>query len=157
VFQISMKAAPYKRVKISSCGTWSCRHRSYTNQTQAPRNAFASLGPCKTSPPPPDYPGYVVATTSECAASQGRGHDWRSTLTFSFNGDSANGSGAGTRYNWVWSAREIEDNDNRSWPGSSTAEQVPPGGATTAPHFDIGPTACVERTALRSSNLRSRK
>ena len=48
VFQVLMGAARYKRVKNSSCGTWPCRHRSYTNRTQAPRSAFASLEPRKT-------------------------------------------------------------------------------------------------------------
>jgi hypothetical protein len=65
--------------------------------------------------------------------------DWRPIDLLIDCGNSANGSGAGTRYNWVVlvRAREIEDNDNRSWPGSSTAERVPPGGATTGLHFDI--------------------
>ena len=54
-------------------------------------------------------------------------------------------------------ARKVEDSDHRSWPGSSTAEPVPPGGATTGLHFDIGPTAGAEKAALRSFNLRSRK
>ena len=49
VFQIFMGVAPYKRVKKPSCATWSCGHRSYTNRTQAPRNALASLEPRKTS------------------------------------------------------------------------------------------------------------
>ena len=52
VFQIFMGVAPYKRVKKPSCATWSCGHRSYTNRTQAPRNALASLEPRKTSPFP---------------------------------------------------------------------------------------------------------
>ena len=34
---------------------------------------------------------------------------------------------------------------------------MPPGGATTGLHFDIGPTAGAEKAALRSFNLRSRK
>jgi hypothetical protein len=49
VFQIFMGVAPYKRVKKPSCATWSCRHHGYTNRTQAPRNALASLEPCKPS------------------------------------------------------------------------------------------------------------
>ena len=82
--------------------------------------------------------------------------DWRSIGLPINCGDSANGSGAGTRYNWVVvRARKVEDSDHRSWPGSSTAERVLPGGATTGLHFDIGPTAGAERAALRSSNLRS--
>jgi hypothetical protein len=52
MFQIFMGVAPYKRVKKPSCETWPCRHRSYTNRTQAPRNALASLEPRKTSPFP---------------------------------------------------------------------------------------------------------
>jgi hypothetical protein len=84
--------------------------------------------------------------------------DWRSIDLLINCGDSANGSGAGTRYNWVVvRARKVEDSDHRSWPGSSTAERVLPGGATTGLHFDIGPTAGAKRAALRSSNLRSER
>jgi hypothetical protein len=84
--------------------------------------------------------------------------DWRSIDLLINWGDSANGSSDRTRYNRVVvRAREIEDSDNRSWPGSSTAEPVSPGGATTGLHFDIGPTAGAEKAALRSFNLRSRK
>jgi hypothetical protein len=86
--------------------------------------------------------------------------DWRSIDLLINCGDSANGSGAGTRYNWVVvRAREIEDNDNdnRSWPGSGTAERVPPGGATTGLHFDIGPTAGAEKEPRSGAPIFGRK
>jgi hypothetical protein len=77
--------------------------------------------------------------------------DWRSPTDLLISiincGDSANGSGVGTRYNWVVvRAHKIEDSDHRSWPGSSTAERVLPGGATTGLHFDIGPMAVIPQT-----------